>query len=1069
MIRMLSLAALFLSGCLILSACAPDKFPASGAPESTIKATAPVGAAFAPLDETSGIEIIQLPMTGIPWGGRAVAVSLRPGVPETALVASETGGLFQTTDNGWHWQRVNSLPMFRLSDVRYIPGTRPGHPEDVIVVVVGPPDSHTDNQGTIQISYNGGATWATRHTYRPSCFSAITGNKISYVPFSGTIFYTNDCGISYSTNWGESWNHISLGGRYWGVAANPSGNVAVCNEQGVRYAAVGTSPPYGDIYTQGCNSPHALAFSPLEDNVLYMGGYGPLPSTCPDDTRTVAVHEGINVSGVWTWRRVTPQICVWGGREPWVAVTPSRDIHADHYDVYFGDANALWRKTCTRGNSSSTDARCDTTGWTVLPGGHDDRNGMDFNPSNHCPKYVVSDGGIHSPAYYSEPQQCGHQWQMSGTVANGYNALQIYDVGGTNMPDHVDLYIGTQDNGVWSSQDGGQTWPTAGRVEGHTPQSRLEASVHNEVYMTYRDASNQSNELVLPHLTPLEGLVWQNPLGRWNHFPPILARDEMFIQWNEPTTATYRLSMTPNHSISWSPVVTRTVGVIERAQVSIPDDRVIVFTPYQRAGSLYDLYFNLGLLKIAGIYTYGYVSGPSITYADRPGPAGVPGQVNLGPFSNEIHSFTTPAIFGVDSRNPNNLMAADIYARQMKITSTGGVTWTVVSNLTALVVGSVPDEHVFSYVASSHRWGHPIPGADTQVHVITYNPFVRNHILVGTEAQGIFQSSNGGLDWEAIPGTQQITAISSFFFQRPRMDGKQTVFVSTYGRGLWKVTAPRRLRSYRLSDSMADGWNAANVLRNPHDGTPINFDALMPSTCPRCLFVAVPRRIILGLQADDSGVVNMVFLDGGHLIGSTVEGEPFKVDIPSRIVDKSGEFQTCEACQEIIEGGGVIHGFVTVDGQLTAVMVSTGELPEAESILRFDAFLPLEEEFFGDPVPELVEGPYLTLSGSQGFAGGAAIESGEQVIIRGTGFSNDPACEKLQIKLDGNVLLDGILPDKLGAFEARPQVVHHYGTYLLQAYQVCPDQEYETYAWLMIVIGESWAREHLLFLPLLRR
>ena len=72
----------------------------------------------------------------------------------------------------------------------------------------------------------------------------------------------------------------------------------------------------------------------------------------------------------------------------------------------------------------------------------------------------------------------------------------------------------------------------------------------------------------------------------------------------------------------------------------------------------------------------------------------------------------------------------------------------------------------------------------SQARVIAYDPGNSQHILVGTDQAGIMASANGGATWSALPGTSAAPAITSFFFD----DRTNVVYVSTYGRGLWKLT-----------------------------------------------------------------------------------------------------------------------------------------------------------------------------------------------------------------------------------------------------------------------------------------
>jgi hypothetical protein len=73
---------------------------------------------------------------------------------------------------------------------------------------------------------------------------------------------------------------------------------------------------------------------------------------------------------------------------------------------------------------------------------------------------------------------------------------------------------------------------------------------------------------------------------------------------------------------------------------------------------------------------------------------------------------------------------------------------------------------------------------NSQVHVFAFDPNNSMHILVGTDQAGIFASANGGTTWSAVPNTSRATSITSFFFD----DRTNTIYVGTYGRGLWKLT-----------------------------------------------------------------------------------------------------------------------------------------------------------------------------------------------------------------------------------------------------------------------------------------
>src|ERR1700675_2225680 len=55
-------------------------------------------------------------------GGRAVAVAVKPADSTNIVVASETGGLFRTTNRGVDWQQVSGSTNFGYADVLYVQG-----------------------------------------------------------------------------------------------------------------------------------------------------------------------------------------------------------------------------------------------------------------------------------------------------------------------------------------------------------------------------------------------------------------------------------------------------------------------------------------------------------------------------------------------------------------------------------------------------------------------------------------------------------------------------------------------------------------------------------------------------------------------------------------------------------------------------------------------------------------------------------------------------------------------------------------------------------------------------------
>src|SRR6185369_3306971 len=93
-----------------------------------------------------------------------------------------------------------------------------------------------------------------------------------------------------------------------------------------------------------------------------------------------------------------------------------------------------------------------------------DVNALAFD--NGCPRYLGDDGGMFVAT--NDATHCGTTWgppsgasagAWVGTSHGGLNALQIYELSGQVRSNYTNLYIGTQDNLVFSSPtDNGYTW-----------------------------------------------------------------------------------------------------------------------------------------------------------------------------------------------------------------------------------------------------------------------------------------------------------------------------------------------------------------------------------------------------------------------------------------------------------------------------------------------------------------------------------------------------------------------------------------------------------------------------------
>jgi hypothetical protein len=1043
----------------------------------------------------------------ISYGGRAVAASVNPANSAIALVASESGGLFRTTNSGVTWEHVDALPLIHLNDVHYAPW-----PNQNVVLAAGWSDGHLpDDTGGIWRSNDGGVNWYKPDTSHPGCRAMADAWSFAFGGSSGWTYAATSCGLSVSGDWGYSWPvTYTIGSEhmYFAVAADAN-NFYVCNDQGLRR---GTGSVLGGFVStaHGCGwSRHNLAISPLESNVVYMiDSSGILPPGCVgDDKEGRALYEGIYNSSTdqVTWTRVFNTCFRTGGRFPWVVTNLSRDGVSNHYDLYFGNGLKTFRNTCTSGG---TGTRCPATGWQQVQEDHDDQNNLVFDPSTRCAKYLLSDGGIHGAVDAGNQATCGSRFSVIGTPLNGYNALQVYQLAGTNMSSgtlgpHTDLYAGTQDNSFWASEDGGATWPHGCGNEGYHIEVPLTGTNHASQWIpvTYHDAGSHANWATAAHFegptgTECQGMDVQNPTGAILE-PPLLLNvsnsltgGAWYLQYSEPVTHSRNYQLNLGHSVpsftpsyryawTWSAVNQTTYSLEDRAQISTSGEHITYYRPYRKPATWTNRNdLHQGLIKVTGIHSDGTLDpSPPTTLANGSGD-NLLGALSI--YAPGDAAWWYPTVYGVDPRNPNHLIAADIVSETMKVSLDGGLNWITDANLTALVTNNGE----YHFVVHSDEVPAGPYGITIQAHAIGFDPFVRNHILVGTHNLGIIQSFNGGESWDVIPGTEKITNITDFFFMKwpPPVHNVTTFWVATYGRGIWKVSDAIPAFLYRYNDGLVA--KLQSLVLDPNTGAAIDPSIITDSTvCPQCQFLVVPRGEIWGLDTSGNLVTGLHLYDklGGHLVGSNNVGEPLNSDIPVDYTASMGTFTDCKYCDDVYAAGNRIRGIVINKAalvsrpgapdtsELVAIITSEGssDLPGASQIEKFDAFPP-EGPLGPDATP--ITDPYIQLEGKYAVGGQATIGNGDKLFVMGTGFSGDTeTCGYVHILIDDEEIA-GVTPYSDGSFSSElPVTVDRPGHHELRAEQPCNSDTLMDWASFMVVIEEEWWDYRYLYLPLIRR
>ena len=693
-----------------------------------------------------GIHTLSSGITEVPpdesFDGRSVAVDVSRSNNAVAIAASESGGLWKTTDTGATWSILSGLPTFRMSDVKLDPGN------DQNVIATAWLDSHVTNGGAVWRSIDGGATWQKPAGADPvpgiaGCpSSGIFGPigvayGISFAPGTSDVFVGTDCGVSVSHDHGATWTQVVLPAVY-GIVAQPGGSgsiVDTCGADGHHRSTDGgaTWSPFSGALP-GCPwiGPHTIAVSPLEPNVLF---------AAIDKT---SVYESDN--GGTSWTNLTPPANN-GSREPWVAGHLSSDGDAKHFDIYFGSGLNTYRQTCT--NTGGPGLRCSKT-WNTVTIDHSDQNGLAFSTSSNCAQYIVSDGGIHNTP------DCGANWHITGNGAGGYHALQVYEMNGEVHPGGTDLYFGTQDNNLWASMNNGSTWINPVCCEGFFIQTPHDSPSNAGQTITFVACSGCSNNKSAADFVGAGG--WNNPPGGGGN--PFVVDQKVYLQWSAPSPPTNQLYITTDTGATWNPVsgASTTLQLSGHLYISGPAANPTVYQSVQRPGS------RAGLIKITGVRS----GSATVTNADT-------GLNNIGFWSMGQGTFVFQQILGVDPNNPQHLIAGDMGLNKMMVSMDGGTTWN-------------PDDHLTDLVTAfgQFQFSQPnttFPGLTMEAHAIAFDPSNGNRILIGTEQAGIIVSTDGGNTWGTISGSNSVPAVSSFFFDEVQKD----VMASSYGRGLWEL------------------------------------------------------------------------------------------------------------------------------------------------------------------------------------------------------------------------------------------------------------------------------------------
>jgi photosystem II stability/assembly factor-like uncharacterized protein len=674
------------------------------------------------------------------FGGRSIGLTIHPFNPNIVYVATERGGFFVSTDGGTHWRHIDNIPIPWARDILFDPQ------DPSVLIASGAYNGQTVNRGGIWVSNNGGSSWFKPPTSNPGCSSEAStwGIAIPNDPAAhGNVYVATDCGIAISTNSGASWTHVDpctaataafCGNHatYFDVEARVvAGNVQldVCGNEGyfrstdggTTWSAPDPASPARSV-SGGSFNPCNVATAPGDPNTVYLANYS---GVTPDGFCISRLMENTagGAPGMWTDMQVSANNC----RDPWVVTHPDLAGNPSRYQVYYGDTQRMRVQRCNLANTP----RCATgaANWpTGDAGSHSDTSDIAFDPTipNGCPKVLSSDGGI------AVSTDCGATWTNSNRELH---ALDVLTFAGTQQGGGVvDLYAGTQDNGIYATLNNAGTWTLPVGADGY----RVMADRTPPVRVFHRVCYGCSDAISNRGIVGSAG--FSDPPGNMPTFPPAVQfgpRSYVFATFDNATPPNWTAWVTTNEGGAWT----------QLGPSPLPGGAYEV----KAAGSAVAPIFYL-LLDAGGTRLF-RLSGPLNSTA------------TLTPADTGLVS---PSVWDVDPLNPQRLYAMDAGRNSIMFSTNGGASWTPDPKITTLVTRG----GAFRFVSS---FGPQVVG-------LAFDPN-SSSILVGTLTAGIFISRNDGQDWLRVVGSEGITQAERFFFDA----ANDVTYAASRGRGIWRL------------------------------------------------------------------------------------------------------------------------------------------------------------------------------------------------------------------------------------------------------------------------------------------
>jgi hypothetical protein len=603
---------------------------------------------------------------------------------------------------------------------------------------------------------------------------------------------------------------------------------------------------------------------------------------------------------------------------------------------------------------------------------HDDTGHMGLD-SVKTPVLYGSDGGVFKP---SAPDFTS--WTRASDPGSGMNSFLFTDIAGTDyLGGSRSLYLSTQDNGVWGSPDDGATWPIDDCAEGfHFEVPKLSLTTEGLV-VSYGTAGCDPNNVRLSDAN----LVNQRntPNVSSSGFPLSDMGNAFLVAWGDyvryraPAGSNQEIHVSRDYGSTWRKRVNTSVNLAGTPQVS-GTPPAVYFPVF--GGSTFAGVRRIGLLRFNDIFGLGvqYVGEANIFY--------LPDSGSLGLRATE---FDWQAVYGVDPRNPNFIIAPDVNGGRMMITRNSGATWFEDTALTSLVTKS----------GSLNFYDDPYHMQVTHISFDTYRP---NRVLIGTRDAGVILSNDNGHTWFRIADSERLLYCTGFYFGRDNI-----CYASSYGRGLWKVDFKIVFVPFPHDLFCI---NVDCTFRSPYSVDPVPDPADWGS---RDVTVVLDGEIN-GLLVQN-GVMTQMTVTPGSAYRRYV-GSQTQTPAPLPIVESAQGigFEGLPGAQAALQSGQKINAVVLEQGQLTGLLSSSTRFhydefdpppcPQPEQ--HATGVNPPQEELANEPTS-----PYLFVWTSHPMPGLPVLGSDNRLDLRVAGLPANSPLSKYDIAIDGIVVSRG--------------------------------------------------------------